>query len=109
VALAAPGAEACRALTAGSGRLTAASERAAEHDVVAARVLGAVDQLDEFASRMQFGLTLATDHELENHNRLFGFALPEQGQHEERAQGQRPEVERAEFLLAIGYGLPRGP
>ena len=107
--MAAPCAERRCALTAGTGRLTAASERAAENDLVAARVLGAVVRLDEFASRMQFGLTLATDHELENDHQVFGFAQPEQGQHEERSQDQQPEVERAEFLLAIGCGLPRGP
>jgi hypothetical protein len=106
-ALAAPGAEACR--TAGTGWLSAASERGAEGGVVVARVVGAVDRIHEFAAWVPFGLELATDSKLESDTRVFGFAPPEQGPREDRAQNQQPEVERAEFLLAIGYGLPRGP
>ena len=86
-ALAAP-VEARCALAVRAVPLTAASLHGAEGAILATRAVdGVVEDVD---------------------SRPFGFAQTEQGQHEGPAH-QPPGVERAEFLLTIGYGLPRGP
>jgi len=105
---AAPMGESRCVLAVGTDRSTAASERGAEGDVVATRAVGAVVEVNELVSGMAIRLKPATELELENDNRTFAFAQPARAQREERAEDQS-EAERPEFLLAIGYGLPRGP
>jgi len=101
--------EARCALAVGTDRSIARSVCDAEADVVAARAPGAVVQISDLVSTVPDGLTPSADPKLENDEPTFASSLPQQALREQRAQDQTPGVERAEFLLTIGYGLPRGP
>jgi hypothetical protein len=52
---------------------------------------------------------MPTGPRLDDDDSTFAFVQPGRAQPRKHPHDRKPEVERAEFLLAIGNGLARGP